>query len=104
MVCAGSSGQVQVIGADWGGCWVYPWIHLRQKEARQWEYMNEWGRMSQLLCANLWNAVNYLKASLGKEKRVQKSVEEEVSKPTGKGFNTTMEKYQTAGNSHEFRV
>lgn len=54
-------GQAQLIGADWRGCWAYPWTHLRQKEARQWEYMNERSRMSQLLCGNWWSGVDRLK-------------------------------------------
>lgn len=55
MVGGGSSGQAQLIGADWRGIGQNPLeasrIHLHQEEARQWERMNGESRMSQWLCS-----------------------------------------------------
>lgn len=75
MVSAGASGQAQLIGADWGGVWAYPWIHLRQKEARQWEYMNERSKMSQLVTGKMAHAP--FKDLKKKVKNILKAVVEE---------------------------
>lgn len=80
MVRGGSAGQAQLIGADWRGVRQTPWIHLHQEEARQWEYVNGWSRMSQLLCGNFWKGVNYLEGLMIGRESVQNSLSEEAKR------------------------